>query len=103
MTDPVTDLPASKEELAELLRTPLDPNLDYLDATASIEAISEHIRGLHKLVNFLAQTLVQQGASILELRQQAIEVRADLGAAGVERQDGKAKPAIIMPPKLRMN
>lgn len=66
-------VPLDKEEFARLLQTPLDPNLDYYDATASIEAMAEHIRGLHKLINYFFNSLVQQGTSILDIREKMIE------------------------------
>lgn len=82
MTDRLT-----KEELAELLRTPLDPDLDYFDATASIEALSNHVRGLHKLINTMFESLALQGRSIIDLRREIVEIKGDLLAAGVNRKE----------------
>jgi hypothetical protein len=62
-----------RAELEKLLKTELDPNLDYYDATASIEAMAEHIRGLHKLINFLATSLMTQGQSIIDIRTKMVE------------------------------
>lgn len=93
----------NKNELKALLETPLDPNLDYFDATASIEAIAEHLRGLHKLVGFLCEGLATQGQSILELRREIVEIKGDLAQAGVARGEepdsgliGFDKPDIII-------
>lgn len=92
-----------KAELSKLLSTPLDPTLDYVDATASIAAMAEHIRGLHKLINAMFESLALQGASILALRRQIVEIKGDLLAAGIDPT--AAQSAIIMPdkPKLEIN
>lgn len=79
-------------EMEQLLKTELDPNLDYYDATASIKAMAEHIRGLHKLINFLSTSLVTQGASLIEQRERqamqqgAIETLANM--VGAEQDNG---------------
>ena len=94
-----------REELKKLLETPLDPNLDYFDATGSIEAIAEHLRSLHKLVTYLAQSLTIQAASIIALRKENVEIKADLLAAGIASTKGDSElvgfdePSIIVPPK----
>lgn len=93
-------------EMKLLLETPLDPRLDYFDATASIEAIADHLKGLHKLIRFLATSLAQQGQTILELRQgqgvqqAAIETLADM--VGAER-DEPQKLVGFDKPKLEIN
>ena len=87
----------TKEELAKLLKTPLDPNLDYYDATASIEAMAEHIRGLHKLIGVMFESLTLQGASCIAVRKDIVEIKADLLAAGIAST--KDEPAIVMPDK----
>jgi hypothetical protein len=86
-----------KGELKELLEKPLDPNLDYFDATPAIERIAEHLRGQHKLINFLANHAAQQAQSILELRKEIVEIKADLLADRVTRQEKTS--SIIMPSK----
>lgn len=86
-----------KAELKVLLETPLDPNLDYFDATASIEAMANHIRGLHILIKFLADTLALQGQSIIEMRKENVEVQADLLAAGIGTTKQDEGSSIIMP------
>lgn len=95
----------NREELQKLLETPLDPNLDYFDATASIEAMANHIRELHKLINFMFETMALQGQSILDLRQKqvaakgAIEFLAELN--GCETDEGPIAgvkaPALVGP------
>ena len=92
------------EEMKALLETPLDPDLDYFDATTSIEALAEHLRGLHKLIVALANGLVQRGLSIIELRQKIIELEADMLAHGVAATNkaettlvGFDKPQVILP------
>lgn len=87
--------PLGKEELARLLQTPLDPDLDYFDATKSIEAISEHIRGLHKLINFLANSLMQQGVSILDIREKMIEHKNAIEMIGDAVFDEDSRPTLI--------
>ena len=103
----------SKEELMKLLTQELDPDLDYHDATAALEAIAKHIHGLHRLVSFLVNSIVTQGNSILDLRTRmgqqglvlgehkaAIEGLADM--FGDDDADGGLigmKPTIIMPPR----
>lgn len=77
----------TKEELAELLRTPLDPDLDYFDATPSIEALSNHVRGLHKLINVMFESVALQGASVLDIRREIVEIKGDLLAAGIGRKE----------------
>jgi hypothetical protein len=91
----------SKEELARLLSTPLSPDLDYFDATASIEAMAEHIRGLHKLIGVMFESLTLQGQSVISQYKSIVEIKGDLAAAGVPR--GEEEPLIIMPPKLDIN
>jgi len=93
----------TKDEFRKLLATPLQPDLDYFDATASIEAMAEHIRGLHKLIGVMFESLTLQGQSVIATRQEIIEIKADLLAAGIastkdEGLDVKP-PAIIMPRK----
>lgn len=92
-----------KEELQKLLETPLDPNLDYFDATPSIEAMAEHIRGLHKLINVLFESLTLQGSASIRNSKDIVEIKADLLAAGIAST--KPEPAIIMPEtaKLEIN
>lgn len=92
-----------KEELQKLLETPLDPNLDYFDATPSIEAMAEHIRGLHKLINVMFESLTLQGASAIRNSEAIVEIKADLLSAGIAST--KEQSAIIMPgaPKLEIN
>jgi len=85
----------SKEELAGLLKTPLDPDLDYFDATKSIEAMAEHIRGLHKLINFLANSLMQQGVSILDIREKMIEHKGAIEMIGDAVFDEDKRPNLI--------
>lgn len=87
--------PLSKEQLAELLKTPLDPDLDYFDATKSIEAMAEHIRGLHKLINFLAGSLMQQGISILDIREKMIEHKNAIEMIGDAVFDEDSRPTLI--------
>lgn len=86
-----------KGELKALLEQPLSPDLDYFDATPALEAIAEHIRGQHKLINFLANHTAQQAQSILELRKEIVEIKADLLADSVTRQEKTS--SIIMPSK----
>src|SRR6476646_6744426 len=93
----------SKEEFRDLLEKPLDPNLDYFDATASLEAMAEHIRGLHKLIRVMFESLTLQGQSAIDNRKDVLEMKADMLAAGIastkdEGLDVKP-PAIIMPPR----
>lgn len=94
-----------KAELKSLLETPLDPNLDYSDATASIEAIANHIRDLHKLINYLFESVAIQGASVISLRKKSIEFEADLLAADIPTTNREKGSAIIMPKhdKIRSN
>lgn len=100
MSDAKTEsqaMPLTKEEFAKLLSTPLDPDLDYFDATASIEAMAEHIRGLHKLIDYFFRSLVQQGTSILDIREKMIEHKnaIELVADGVFGDDDDSKPSLI--------
>jgi hypothetical protein len=95
----------TKEEVGAFLKQPLDPDLDYYDATNSIKAMADHVREMHRLVFFMFESLALQGASIIDVRQKmvehktAIENLADL--FGAEEADdaliGLKKPAIIMP------
>lgn len=95
----------SKEQLRELLETPLDPGLDYFDATASIEAMAKHIRGLHQLIQVMFESLTIQGASCIQTRKDIVEIKGDLLAAGIATtKDDKElvgfdEPAIVMPRK----
>lgn len=89
--------PMDRDELRRVLEQPLDPNLDYHDATASIEAMALALRDQHRLACHLAHCMAQQAQSILEMRKEIIEVKADLMKAGVNRsgligfdQQGKA-------------
>lgn len=95
-----------REELKDLLETPLDPNLDYFDATASITAMAEQLRNQHRLIVYLFEALAIQGQSLISVRQMqaaqrgAIEVMADeLGLEGNE--DGPIEavraPALVGP------
>jgi hypothetical protein len=77
-----------KEELKTLLETPLDPNLDYYDATASIEAMAKHIEGLHKLINVMFESLATQGASLIRLHHKSIELEGDMAKAGIGTKSG---------------
>jgi len=94
-----------REELKRLLETPLDPDLDYFDATKSIEAIAEHMRDLHKLIRYLADSIVLQHASIIALRKENVEIKGDLLAANIASTKGDSElvgfeePSIIMPRK----
>lgn len=96
-----------KGELQKLLETPLDPDLDYFDATRSIEAIAEHIRGLHKLINFLASSITVQHSAIIALRKENVEIKGDLLMANIASTKGESElvgfdePAIVMPPQMR--
>ena len=91
----------SKEEIAAILKTPLDPNLNYFDATPCIEAMAEHIRGLHKLINFMFESLAIQGQSVIGTRKDIVEIKGDLLVAGIARQEEQS--AIIMPPKIKLD
>lgn len=100
----------SKEQFRDLLEKPLDPNLDYFDATASIEAMAEHIRGLHKLIRVMFESLTIQGQSMIRAHETLVEIKADLLAAGIastkdedEKLVGFDKSSIIMPPNGRSN
>jgi hypothetical protein len=94
-----------KLELQKLLETPLDPNLDYFDATASIEQIANHIRDLHKLINYLFESVALQGSSVIALRKENIELKADMLAAGIASTKGESElvgfdePSLVIPPK----
>lgn len=95
----------NKEELQKLLETPLDPNLDYFDATKSIEAMANHIRELHKLITFMFETLAVQGGSILDLRQKQVAQKGAIeflaGVSGCEMDEGPIEavrsPALVGP------
>jgi hypothetical protein len=98
----------TKEELKTLLETPLDPDLDYFDATASIKAMAEHIRDLHKLINYLFQNSGVQAAAIINIREKIIEHKGaiELVADAIFGEDqtkpklvGFGEPAIVMPRK----
>lgn len=101
----------SREELVKLLTTPLDPALDYYDATASIEAMANHIRDLHKLINYLFEAQGIQAASIIQIREMqaahrgAIEFLADM--AGAETDEGPLvgikKPGLVGPDGKRIS
>ena len=82
-------------EMEALLRTPLDPDLDYVDATASIAAIAEHVRGLHRLIEFLSTTIVAQGSSLIEARKKLIELEADMGAARIGPSERQSPSSLI--------
>lgn len=84
-----------KKEMIALLETPLDPNLDYYDASGSIEVIAKHIDGLHKLINALFENLAIQGASILAVRRKLVELEADFAAHQIKANEPRS--AIIMP------
>lgn len=94
-----------KHELKKLIETPLNPDLDYFDATGSIEAVAEHVRSLHKLIEYLFHSVSIQAASIIALRKENIEIKADLLAAGIASTKGDSElvgfdePSILMPPK----
>ena len=94
-------LSIGKEELKRLLETPLDPNLDYYDATASIETMAKHIEGLHKLIGVMFESLAQQGSSLIRMHSEIVEMKADLARAGVIRKEGDTK--LILPPTLKVN
>lgn len=96
----------TKDQLAELLKTPLDPNLDYYDATASIEAMANHIRDLHKLINYLFQSVALQGAAVLDIREKmgehktAIERAVDIALGADDEPHGLVgfdAPKIVVP------
>ena len=72
----------SKEELAGLLKTPLNPDLDYFDATASFAAMAEHIRGLHKLIGVMFQSLTVQGVAIIDIRKKMVEHKEAIEGIG---------------------
>ena len=92
----------SREELAKLVQTPLDPDLDYFDATGSIEAMAEHIRGLHKLITFMFQSLGIQGAAIIDMRTKMVEHKdaIELLAGIVAPEDDSGKLVGLDPPEL---
>lgn len=92
-----------KRELLDLLQQPLNPDLDYYDATASIEAMANHIRGMHKVMNHAFLLLGQQAKAIIALRKEMVEVKGDLLKHGVDRQQPGS--SIIMParPKVEVN
>ena len=91
-------LSVNKEELKALLETPLDPNLDYYDATASIEAIAKHIEGLHKLIGVMFESLAQQGASVIRMHAEIVELKADVAMLKDEQTQ---KSALILPDHLK--
>ena len=106
LTSHAKDAPKmSKEEVADFLKQPLDPNLDYFDATNSIKAMAEHMREMHRLVFFMFETLALQGASIIDVREKMVEHKTALETLanlfGADEPDdaliGLKKPAIIMP------
>lgn len=88
-------MPLSKEEFAKLLKTALDPDLDYFDATKSIEAMAEHIRGLHKLINYFFVSLTQQGAAILDIREKMVEHKGAIEMIGDAVFDEDNRPSLI--------
>lgn len=89
------------KEMQRILETPLDPSLDYFDATASIEAIAKHVADLHKLIAFLSQTMIAQGQSLIRQGQEIVEFKADLAAAGIERSGGSERVIVgTTPPSL---
>src|SRR5881392_3515472 len=96
-----------KTELTELLSTPLDPDLDYVDATKALEVLGEHVRGLHKLIGYMFEALTTQGRAILDIREKMVEHKGaiELIANHVMPEDdrpgliGFEEPAIVIPRK----
>lgn len=82
----------TKDELVAMLSKPLDPDLDYFDATPCLIAIAEVVRNQHRLIEFLFETMGIQGNSILQIREMqaaqkgAIEFLADM--VGAEKDAG---------------
>jgi hypothetical protein len=97
----------TREELVELLSKPLDPNLDYFDATPAIQAIAEAVRNQHRLIEFLFHTLGIQGKTLIDVREmqgaQAGAIEFLAGLTGAEPDEGPLvgikPPAIVMPGK----
>lgn len=89
----------TREELTQLVSTPLDPNLDYFDATASIEAMAKHIRGLHKLIEYMFQSLGIQGAAIIDVRTKMVEHKEAIELLGsiVAPEDDSGKLVVGLP------
>jgi hypothetical protein len=88
----------TRDELQALLETPLDPNLDYYDATKSIEAMANHVRDLHKLVNFMFETLALQGGSIIDLRKHVVAQKEAIEALANMLSPAGENPFQPLPP-----
>lgn len=90
-----------REELKDLLEKPLDPELNYFDATPAIEKMAEQIRNQHRLIVYLFEALAIQGQSVIEVRQMqaaqrgAIETLAD--ELGLEQEDEGPLEAVRAP------
>lgn len=97
----------SKDELVAMLSKPLDPDLNYFDATPAIEAIAIAVRNQHRLIEFLFHTLGAQGQTLIDVRTmqgaQAGAIKFLANMAGAEPDEdaliGIKPPAIIMPGK----
>lgn len=85
------------DELMKALSTELDPNLDYFDGTECFKALAEQLRNEGRLLRHMIRHNITLGQSLIKAKQEIIELKADLAAAGI----GKAgqKSAIIMPRK----
>lgn len=88
----------NRDELQALLETPLDPSLDYYDATKAIEVMANHIRDLQKLLVFLSETLALQGGSIIETRKHVIEQDKAIEALANMISPGGENPFQPLPP-----
>lgn len=74
-----------RDEMRRILEQPLDPDLEYHDATASIETMANAIRDMHALTCHLAHCMATQAQSIIDMRKEIIEIKADLSRAGVNK------------------
>jgi hypothetical protein len=73
------------DALREKLHEPLNPDLDYFDATPSIEQLAEQMKRLTEMLR------LQLGVNAQLIENQSILL------ARIEALEGKPKSAIIMP------
>lgn len=85
----------------EELKQPLDPNLDYFDATASIEELAVKMAEMATLQQAMAKAVVQLQQSMIEVRKKQIELEADMAAAGIGAKGEKS--ALILPDHMKGN
>jgi hypothetical protein len=81
----------------ETLREPLDPGLDYYDATPTIEKTLELVRAQAERIKTLENCILPLQQSMIRAHRKLIELEADMAAAGIGSAKAEPKSALIMP------